>query len=251
MIAQVPQSFDGLAAIVTGGGSGIGLATATALAAAGARVAVLDLDAGQVPDGIASWPCDVADAGSVDAAVAGAAHALGGIDVLVNNAGVPAHGTITDNDDDEWRRVLDVNVLGMVRATRAAMPHLLRSDSAAIVNTCSIAATTGMPGLALYSATKGAVRALTFAMAADGVRHGIRVNCVSPATVDSPWLASRLEGADGAQVRARLEARQPTRTLVSTAEVAAAILFLAGPQARSTTGTELHVDCGVTHVRLA
>lgn len=118
-----------------------------------------------------------------------AAERLGGIDILVNNAGIGAQGTVEDNPDEQWHRVLDVNVLGMVRTTRAALPHLRRSAHAAVVNTCSIAATAGLPQRALYSASKGAVQSLTLAMAADHVREGIRVNCVNPGTADTPGWA--------------------------------------------------------------
>lgn len=131
---------------------------------------------------------DVRDDGSVRRAVAEAAERLGGVDVLVNNAGVGAQGTVADNSDEEWMRVLDVNVVGMARVSRAFLPHLRRSRAAAIVNTCSIAATAGLPQRALYSASKGAVLALTRAMAADHLREGIRVNCVNPGTADTPWI---------------------------------------------------------------
>ncbi|MFE7121038.1 SDR family NAD(P)-dependent oxidoreductase, partial [Streptomyces sp. NPDC057654] len=168
--------FQGLNALVTGGGSGIGLATARLLAERGARVAVLDLDPEAAEKPLLGYAADVGDDASVRAAVHAATADLGGLDVLVNNAGIGAAGTVADNDDEEWRRVLDVNVMGVVRTSRAALPHLRRSAHAAIVNTCSIAATAGLPQRALYSASKGAVLSLTLAMAADHVREGIRVN---------------------------------------------------------------------------
>src|SRR6516225_1965248 len=158
--------LSGLAAVVTGGGSGIGLATARLLAARGANVAVLDLEPGTE---FVSLRADVADDASVRTAIDAAARRLGGIDILVNNAGIGAIGTVADNPDDQWHRVFDVNVVGMVRVTRAALPYLRASRHAAIVNTCSIAATAGLPQRALYSATKGAVLSLTLAMAADHV----------------------------------------------------------------------------------
>ena len=245
------NDFDDMVALVTGGASGIGLATAVTLAERGARVAVIDLEPNNLPDGLLALRADVSDCDSVTAAVETAVERLGGIDMLVNNAGVPASGTVTDNDDEEWARVLDVNVVGMVRATRAALPHLRRSSSPAIVNTCSVAASNGMAGLALYSASKGAVRALTLAMAADFVDVGIRVNCVSPATVDSPWLTPRLRSSvDPDRVRATLEARQPTKRLVTPQEVADAIVFLASPRAASTTGCDVMIDGGFSGLRL-
>ena len=245
------QDFEGLKALVTGGASGIGRATAELLAARGAQVAVLDLDPSSVEKPLLGFRADVTDDTSVRGAVAAAVTELGGLDVLVNNAGIGAQGTVETNDEAEWHRVLDVNVLGMVRTARAALPHLRESSHAAIVNTCSIAATAGLPQRALYSATKGAVYSLTLAMAADHVREGIRVNCVSPGTVDTPWVGRLLDSAaDPAAERAALAARQPTGRLVSAAEVAGAITYLASPLSGATTGTALAVDGGMQGLRL-
>ncbi|GAA2251368.1 SDR family oxidoreductase [Kitasatospora cystarginea] len=243
--------LDGLAALVTGGASGIGLATARLLAGRGARVAVLDLDPKAVNEPLAGYFADVSDDTSVRTAVERAAADLGGLDILVNNAGIGAAGTVEDNPDDQWHRVLDVNVLGIVRTTRAALPHLRRSAHASVVNTCSIAATAGLPQRALYSASKGAVLSLTLAMAADHIGEGIRVNCVNPGTVDTPWIGRLLGAADDPRAeRAALEARQPHGRLVTAEEVAAAIAYLASPTASSVTGTALAVDGGMAGLRL-
>jgi 2-keto-3-deoxy-L-fuconate dehydrogenase len=240
--------LSGLAAIVTGGGSGIGQAAARLLAQRGAQVAVLDLKPGDEFFGVAA---DVTDDASVRAAVAAAAERLGGLDILVNNAGVGAIGTVADNPDDQWHQVFDVNVVGIVRVTRAALPYLRASEHAAIVNTCSIAATAGLPQRALYSATKGAVLSLTLAMAADHVQEGIRVNCVNPGTADTPWVGRLLDAADDpAAERAALGARQPMGRLVSADEVAAGIAYLASPLASSVTGTALAVDGGMSGLRI-
>jgi NAD(P)-dependent dehydrogenase (short-subunit alcohol dehydrogenase family) len=247
-MTETRADLQGLAALVTGGGSGIGLATARLLAARGARVAVLDLSPGHEHVAVKA---DVTDDASVRAAVADVAGRLGGIDILVNNAGVGAIGTVADNPDDDWHKVFDVNVVGMVRVTRAALPYLRASAHAAIVNTCSVAATAGLPQRALYSATKGAVLSLTLAMAADHIHEGIRVNCVNPGTADTPWVGRLLEVADDpAAERAALEARQPMGRLVSADEVAAAIAYLASPAAASVTGTALAVDGGMAGLRL-
>jgi 2-keto-3-deoxy-L-fuconate dehydrogenase len=257
MTEQSPE-FAGLTALVTGGASGIGLATARLLAARGARVAVLDrVKAEPVPDAAAIFPviADVTDDAAVRAAVAEAAQALGQLDILVNNAGIGAAGTVEDNDDAEWHHVLDVNVLGIVRTTRAALPLLRQAatdrQKAAIVNTCSIAATAGLPQRALYCASKGAVYALTLAMAADHVAEHIRVNCVNPGTADTPWVARLLDAApDPAAERAALNARQPIGRLVTAEEVAAAIAYLASPLAGATTGTALAIDGGMAGLRV-
>ncbi|MEV0642807.1 SDR family oxidoreductase [Streptomyces sp. NPDC050619] len=245
------SDFEGLKALVTGGASGIGRATAELLAARGAQVAVLDLDPSTVEKPLLGYRADVTDDASVREAVAAAVADLGGLDVVVNNAGIGAQGTVEDNGDEEWHRVLDVNVVGMVRVARAALPHLRRSAHAAIVNTSSIAATAGLPQRVLYSATKGAVYSLTLAMAADHVREGIRVNCVNPGTADTPWIGRLLSKApDPAAERAALEARQPTGRLVSAEEVAGAIAYLASPLSGATTGTSLAVDGGMQGLRL-
>jgi NAD(P)-dependent dehydrogenase (short-subunit alcohol dehydrogenase family) len=243
-------AFDGLRALVTGAASGIGLATAETLREQGARVAVLDL-AEHGPAGFGYSRADVSDDDSVRSSVAAVITELGGLDVLVNNAGIGAQGGIDSNPDDEWRRVFEVNVLGLVRVTRSALPALRRSPHAAIVNTCSIAATAGLPQRALYSASKGAVLSLTRAMAADLLPDGIRVNAVNPGTADTPWVQRLLDSAaDPVAERAALNARQPHGRLVSADEVAAAIAFLASPASGSTTGTALAVDGGMAELRL-
>ncbi|MFF0264031.1 SDR family NAD(P)-dependent oxidoreductase [Kribbella sp. NPDC004536] len=244
------SDFDGLRAVVTGGASGIGLAAAQLLASRGAEVVVFDLKP-EVDAPLTGIAADVTDDASIKAAVAAAALQLGGIDILVNNAGIGAQGDVTANDDLQWHRVLDVNVVGVARVTRAALPYLRKSAAAAIVNTCSIAAVAGLPNRALYSASKGAVLALTMAMAADHVREGIRVNCVNPGTADTPWVGRLLDlAADPVAERAALEARQPMGRLVSADEVAAAIAYLASPLSGSTTGTALAVDGGMQNLRL-
>jgi len=247
----VTGEFDGLVALVTGGASGIGAAITAELQRGGAQVAVLDLQADQVAAPTIGFSCDVSDDVSVRAAVQGVVDRLGGLDIVVNNAGIGAQGTVADNTDDEWHRVFDINVVGMVRVSRAALPHLRASKAAAIVNTCSIAATAGLPQRALYSTTKGAVLSLTQAMAADHLREGIRVNCVNPGTADTPWVARLLGAAhDPAGERAALEARQPHGRLVSAEEVAGAVAYLASPRSSSTTGVALAVDGGMQALRL-
>ena len=243
--------FDGLVAVVTGGASGIGAAVVQRLLADGARVAVLDVHADGAPAKALAVGADVTDDATVRAAVDRVLQEWGRLDVLVNNAGIGAQGTVADNPDDEWWRVLDVNLLGMVRVTRAALPALRRSPAAAVVNTASIAATAGLPQRALYSASKGAVLALTRAMAADHLPEGLRVNCVTPGTADTPWIDRLLARADDPRAeRAALEARQPHGRLVSAEEVAGAVAYLASPRSASTTGTALAVDGGMQELRL-
>jgi len=244
------KPFETLVAIVTGGASGIGAAIASRLVEGGATVAVFDLNP-DASNGDLAVRVDVGDDASVRAGVARVAETFGRIDIVVNNAGIGAQGTVEDNTDEEWHRVYDVNVVGIVRVTRAALPWLRKSPSAAIVNTASIAATAGLPSRALYGATKGAVLALSLHLAADLVREGIRVNAVNPGTADTPWVGRLLDAAaDPAAERAALAERQPLGRLVTADEVAEAVAYLASPRAGSTTGTSLAVDGGMQGLRV-
>ncbi|MBN3459734.1 SDR family oxidoreductase [Mycobacterium sp. DSM 3803] len=245
----------GLVAVITGGASGIGAAAAKLLQDRGAAVATLDVTHTAVEKRDEgrhlTIPCDVSDSKSVSDAVKTAADAFGQIDILINNAGIGATGDIAANDDDEWFRVLGINVVSIARVSRCALPYLQHSRHAAIVNTCSVIANVGVPQRALYSASKGAVQSLTLAMAADHVKQGIRVNAVAPGTADTPWVGRLLKQAPDANAAASaLKARQPMGRLVTPAEVAAAIAYLASPSSASTTGTVLSVDGGMASIRV-
>ena len=217
----------------------------------GASVAIFDLNPGEVAEGNLGVEVNVADDAAVRAGVERVVERYGRLDIVVNNAGIGAQGSVADNPDDEWLRVLDINVVGIARVTRAALPHLEKSPAAAVVNTSSIAATAGIQQRALYSASKGAVLSLTRAMAADHLHDGIRVNCVSPGTADTPWVGRLLSSAADPQAeRAALEARQPHGRLVAAAEIADAVAYLASPRSGSTTGMSLAVDGGMDALRL-
>jgi 2-keto-3-deoxy-L-fuconate dehydrogenase len=246
------SDLTGLVAVVTGGGAGIGLACARRLAASGASVAVLDRDPPAASTSVLPVSCDVTDDAAVRSAIEAIAVRFGRLDIVVNNVGISAVGTVADNPDAEWHRVLDVNLMSVVRVSRAALPYLRKSSAASIVNLCSIAANAGLPRRALYSASKGAILALTRAMAADHVHEGIRVNSVSPGTVETDFVRRLIAAAaDPVAERAALVARQPHGRLVEPDEVAAAVLYLASPAAASTTGTDLEVDGGMAGLRRA
>lgn len=243
--------LESMRAVVTGAGSGIGLATAQLMIREGARVAALDLSPPvPAPDGaLVPVAADVTDGESMQRAAEEAAEALGGIDIVVCNAGISSVGTVEDNDDAEWHRVLDLNVVGVARTARAFLPHLRRSPNPAIVTTASVVAEVGLPSRACYGASKGAVKALTLAMAADCLADGIRVNCVCPGTIDTPWVERLLtRSGDAEAMRAQLVARQPIGRLGTAEEVAEAIVYLASPAAGYVTGTALVLDGGITGV---
>ena len=244
------KDFEGLVAAVTGGASGIGAATAARLAERGAQVVVLD--PAVATDGSHRYlRCDITDDVALAAAFETIRSGYGRLDVLINNAGIGAAGDAHANDRVEWHRVLDVNVVSMARVTAYALPLLRRSPAAAIVNTSSVVAVVGVRNRALYAASKGAISALTMAMAADHLADGIRVNAVTPGTADTPWVARLLKAAaDPEQEAAALKARQPMGRLVTAEEVAEAICYLASPLAASTTGTLLSVDGGMATVRV-
>lgn len=243
--------FAGLVAVVTGSGSGIGLATAKMLSDQGAKVYGLDLVAGDLGSHGSWLHCDVSDAESVSKAFSEIAAQAAVVDIVVNNAGIGATGTIETASEEEWLRVYQVNVVGSARVSAAALPLLRKSKSGSIVNMCSIAATVGLPDRAVYSASKGAILSLTMAMAADLMPERIRVNCVNPGTADTPWVQRLLSQApDPEAERIALNARQPIGRLITAEEVANAVCFLAHPNQGSTTGISLAIDGGMDSLRL-
>ncbi|MFE4948969.1 SDR family NAD(P)-dependent oxidoreductase [Leifsonia sp. NPDC056665] len=244
------SDFEGLVAAVTGGASGLGKAIADELASRGARVYALDLDASNVAEPHTGVRCDIGDDESVRSAIAEVVADAGRLDIVIANAGIGAQGDVEANDDAEWARVLNVNVIGSARTIRHAMPQLKASSSPAVVLTSSIAAWAGLPQRVLYSASKGAISAMTLAIAADCLPFGIRVNAVAPGTADTPWVGRLLDSAaDPDAERAALEARQPSGRLVQPQEVADAVAYLASPRSASTNGVILAVDGGMYSLR--
>ncbi|MEY2453170.1 MAG: hypothetical protein QOD92_2744 [Acidimicrobiaceae bacterium] len=226
--------------IVTGTSGGIGSAIAAEFDSLGDIVVGLDIVEG----------FDVTDPEQCRAAAARVDDEHGRIDVLCNNAGIGAVGDVTQATVDEWQRVFAVNVFGIAHLSAAVLPMMRRVGRGAIVNTCSVAADVGLVERAVYSASKGAVLGLTRSMAADEAENGIRVNCVSPGTVDGPWVRRLIENSDDpAATRSALERRQPLGRLVAPEEVAKAVAFLAA-DSTFTTGQDLLLDGGITGVRI-
>lgn len=242
----VTPRFDGKAAVVTGAASGIGYEITRRLLDGGAAVVAVDLDPRGVPDGAVGVEVDVADAGQVDAMVARCVDEHGRIDILCNNAGVGAVTDVLGCTPEEWDRLFAVNVRGVFLGIRAALPAMLGAGHGVIVNTASVAASVGLPDRAAYCASKGAVVALTKQVAVQYASRGIRCNCVSPGTVDSPWVGRLLDRADDpAATRAALVARQPLGRLGTPGEVADLVAYLASDQASFVTGADWLIDGGI------
>ena len=237
-------------ALITGAASGIGQSVSAALLNAGYRVGGLDLTDKGVPTGVTPLIADVRDQSALTEAINGFLGNDGKLDLLVNNAGVSFVGGIETGSEEDWLRTLDINVMGQMRVLRACLPCLRKSDSASIVAMSSCTAINGIPERALYSASKGAVQAMMLSVATDLVDEGIRVNCIAPATVDTPFMAElAARDADPAAKRRSFEARQPTGQMVAPDEISNAVLFLADPINRSVTGTTLILDGGMGTMR--
>ena len=225
------NGLEGSAAVVTGGASGIGEACCRQLLQAGAEVHVVDL--------AGDSPVDVTDRAALDAV---AAH-LDRLDILINAAGVLTENKpVEELSADDFRRNFEVNVLGIVQASQAFWP-LLREGGGAIVNVASQAALVSLPSQAAYTASKGAVAALTRSLAIDWAEHGVRVNAVAPGFTVTPMTAAFFENDTFVQAATR---RIPLGRLLEPDEIAGAIVFLAGPMASAVTGVVLPVDGGWT-----
>lgn len=245
-------------ALITGGASGIGAAAARVFVAEGAAVAVLDRDgegAARLVESLGPHPAlalaaDVTDRAAVDEATARTVATFGRLDVVYNNAGVPAgFGPVSNLQAADWNLCLAVNVTGTLFCTQAALPHLRAAGGGSIVNQSSVAALVGIPGLAAYSAAKGAVVALTRTLAAELAPDGIRVNVICAGTVDTPMarplLAAR--GRGDLEAGARLTAeRYPIGRIGTSDEIARAALFLACDDSSFVTGSVLTADGGMT-----
>lgn len=244
-------AHNGRVVAITGGGAGIGRSCAEAFRDAGAHVHILDIEPGDGAHGITHHATDVRKQTSLDSAFASIREKHGRLDVLVANAGISFVGGIDAGDDDDWHRLFDINVLGYVRATRAALPLLRESDAASIVNMSSCTAESGLRQRVAYSSTKGAVEAMTRSIAADFVSEGITVNAVSPGTVDTPFMAELAQRSADPEARRRAyDERQPTGRMVAPEEVALAVLYLAHPANRSSMGTVVTIDGGMAALHL-
>lgn len=248
------QRLEGKRVIVTGAGSGIGRATAVRLASEGARVALADLDtdaaesvAAEIEGEAIVRRTDVTDAADVQALVSGVVSEWGGLDVMVNNAGVGVAATIVDTSEEDYDLVMDVCVRGTFLGMKYSIPAIRDSGGGSVVNTSSVAALVGVPDRALYCAAKGAILAMTRAAAVDHVGEGVRVNCIAPGTVETPWIDRITSGYDDpAEARKNMQARQPHGRFVQPEEIAAMAAYLASDESGSVIGACMIVDGGVT-----
>lgn len=240
-------NFIGRRAVVTGAGSGIGAHITEQLLKAGAKVVAADIDPIGAQDAALHVECDVSETDQVVQLVAIAHEHLGGIDLLFNNAGVGSTTSVLDATPEEWDRVFAVNARGTFLGAKFVLPHMLAQGYGVIINTASVAGMVGLRDRASYCASKGAVIALTKQIAVQYAGTGIRCNCVSPGTVDSPWVSRLLaEADDPGKALEALIARQPIGRLGKPAEIAAAALYLASDDAAFITGASFVIDGGLT-----
>lgn len=250
------RKLEGKAAVVTGAGTGIGAASARALAAEGAAVALFGPYDGELNEVRAQIEAtegravvvvgDVAVANDVERLMRRAAEEFGGVDVLLGNAGIMLNKTVEEATEEEWDRVLAVNLKGVFLGCKYAIPYMRRRGGGSIISMCSPHAFATQPEIAAYAAAKGGMLALTRQVAMDYARDGIRVNCVVPGTVDTPMLggSQQLSGDPESDRRAWAE-KHPLGRLCTPDDVARAVVWLASEDSSFTTGSPVFVDGGL------
>jgi NAD(P)-dependent dehydrogenase (short-subunit alcohol dehydrogenase family) len=248
------ERLRGKRSIVTGSGSGIGRAIALRFAAEGARVVISDVD-GEAAARVAAEAggetlvrkTDVTSTSEVETLVQTSVEEWGGLDVMVNNAGIGVAGTTTVTTEEDYERVMDVCLRGTFLGMKHAIPAIRDSEGGSVINMSSVAALVGIADRAVYSAAKGAILAITRAAAIDHVEEGVRVNCIAPGTVDTPWIGRITAGYDDPEeARRNMQARQPHGRLVTPEEIAAMAAYLASDESASVIGACMVVDGGVT-----
>lgn len=246
--------FDGKVAVVTGAASGIGKATALRLAADGAAVAALDVNEAGAQETVGAmasgqvtgkaYRCDVTDPAEIDAVVASVASDLGPPAICCNIAGIGKFARSEEQPVDEFRRIIDVNLIGTFAVSRACLPHLL-DQQGCIVNISSSAGLFGQPYSAAYCASKGGVSLMTRAMAVEFNKRGVRVNAVAPAGIDTP-LTGDFGFVEGTELKDYLKMFPPTGEMAHPDEVANLVAFLASDEAGYISGAVVPLDMGVT-----
>ena len=246
------MDFSGKVVLVTGAASGMGAATAREFSAAGAQVVIVDRNAelaAQVAKEINSAAPvigDVSDSAYCNQAVATAIERHGRLDVMVNAAGIIVRAAALNTSDEQWQRLMNVNVNGVFYMCRAALLQMKLQGSGAIVNFGSIWGGVGAAGVAAYCASKGAVHQLTRAMAMDHAKDNIRINAICPGEVNTPMLSSERSGPVTPAMMQQLADSVPTGRLAEPVEIAKVVVFLASDAASYMTGAMINVDAGFT-----
>ncbi|MGQ0623305.1 MAG: SDR family NAD(P)-dependent oxidoreductase [Sporichthyaceae bacterium] len=240
--------LDGKVAIITGSGSGIGAATARRFHAEGAKVVLADISgqqeaiAKELGDGALSVHTDVSNGESVQAAIAAAVSTFGKLDIMYNNAGIDGEiAPVADMSEDGWDKVQSINLRGVFLGIKYAIPAMLASGGGSIINTASMAATVAFPQMSSYCAAKGGVVMLTKTAAAENAAQGIRVNSISPGTIETAITASLPQDMIKAII-----ANNPVKRIADASEVASLAVFLASDESSFITGSDYLIDGGYT-----
>lgn len=250
--------LDGKVAAITGAGSGIGQSIALTFAAQGARVAVLDVQEGAAQETVAkitaaggtaqAFRCDVTKTPEIEATFAAVIERLGDFTTLVNNAGIAHVGTVETTTEEDFDRILSVNVKGAFLCARAAIKHFLARGGGVILNMSSIAAVMGVPERFAYSISKGAVHTMTYSIAVDYMKKNIRCNAICPARIHTPFIDGYIKksyaGREEETYR-KLSEYQPIGRMGKPEEVAALALYLCSDEAAFITGQAYPIDGGV------
>ncbi len=241
-------------AIVTGGASGIGLAITKRFASEGAKIIIADLnlesakeEAKAIGENVYSYQVDMTNSNEVQSLMNYVSENFNKLDIMVNNAGIGAASKAHETSEETWQKVIDVNLKGTFLGMKYSIPLMLKNKSGSVINITSIAALVGLPERAVYSAAKGGILSLTRAAAIDYVSDGIRINCIAPGTVDTPWIKRITDSYDDPNTaRNNMIARQPHGRLVAPEEIAAMAAYLASDESKSTIGAVMVVDGGAT-----
>lgn len=248
------KRLDGKRAIVTGGAAGIGRAIIEMFIDEGSKVIIADIDSGaarslceKLNNRALPFMLDVTSSENYESLFKFCEKEFSGLDIMVNNAGIGLAGKLPDTAESDWQRIMDVNLKGVFLGMKYAIPLIKKSGGGSIINISSIAALVGLVDRAVYSASKGGIIAMSRAAAIDHISDNIRINCIAPGTVDTPWIERITQTYDDpAAAKKSMMERQPHGRLVSPNEIASMAVYLASDESKSTIGSVMVVDGGMT-----